>query len=142
LKNRARTDAKIKVQDVVPLDELLRFLMAYLEFCPGLCRPPIPPKPAWQVDIKLIQIERADFFEPLGQGGVPIASVQETTIRESTVKTVGENVGLHPHIRWTKTPDFAHVYRGISLVNRVFFPTSVVCLLRLTQARRVFQRGQ
>jgi hypothetical protein len=50
--------------------------------------------------------------------------------------------GLHPHMRWTKTPDFVHVYRGISPMNRVFFLTSAVCLVRLTQARRVFHRGQ
>src|SRR5262245_52360675 len=31
---------------------------------------------------------------------------------------------------------------GIAPVNRVCFPTSTVCLLCRTQARRVFQRGQ
>ena len=74
--------------------------------------------------------------------GVPVVYVQETTIRGSTVGTVEENEGLHPHIRGTKTPDFVHVYRGISPMNRVFFPTSAVCLVRPPQARRVFQRGQ
>jgi hypothetical protein len=38
-------------------------------------------------------------------------------------KAVEENEGLHPHIRWTKIPDFVHVYRGISLVNSIFFLT-------------------
>jgi hypothetical protein len=33
LKNRARTDAKIKVQDVVRLDELLHFAVVYLVIC-------------------------------------------------------------------------------------------------------------
>jgi hypothetical protein len=57
-------------------------------------------------------------------------------------QTVEKNEGLHPPIRGTKISDFVHVYRGISPVNRVFFPTSAVCLLRLTQAKRVFQIGQ
>ena len=57
-------------------------------------------------------------------------------------QTVEENEGLHPHIRWTKTPDFVHVYRGILPMNRVFFLTAALCLVRHTQARRVFQRGQ
>jgi hypothetical protein len=30
---------------------------------------------------------------------------------------VEKNEGLRPHIRWTKTPDFVRVYRGISLLN-------------------------
>ena len=38
--------------------------------------------------------------------------------------------------------DFAHVYRGILPMNRVFFLTAALCLVRPTQARRVFQRGQ
>jgi hypothetical protein len=54
--------------------------------------------------------------------------------------TVSE--GLYPHIRWTKTPDFVRVYRGILPMNRVFFFTSALCLVRHTQARRVFQRRQ
>src|SRR4029450_8333891 len=54
--------------------------------------------------------------------------------------TVSE--GLHPYIRWTKTPDFVHVYCGISPMSRVFFLTSAVRLVYATQARRVFQRGQ
>jgi hypothetical protein len=74
--------------------------------------------------------------------GVPVVCVQETTIRGSTVKTVEENEGLCPHIQWTKTPDFVHVYRGISPINRVFFSTSAVCLVRATQAWRVFQTNQ
>ena len=57
-------------------------------------------------------------------------------------QTGEENEGLHPHIRRTKTPDFVHIYRGILPMNRVFFPTYAVCLLRLTQARRVFQINQ
>src|SRR2546430_16941132 len=56
-------------------------------------------------------------------------------------QTVEKNEGLRPHIRWTKTPDFVHVYRGILPMNWVFFPTSTICLLRLTQAKRVFQRA-
>jgi hypothetical protein len=35
----------------------------------------------------------AYFFAPILQ-----ESLQETTIRESMVKTVGENEGIHPHI--------------------------------------------
>src|SRR6266446_10730338 len=56
--------------------------------------------------------------------GVPVASVQKTTLHRSTVKTVEENEGLYPHIRWTKTSDFVHVYRGILPINKVFFLTS------------------
>ena len=52
-----------------------------------------------------------------------------------------ENEGLRPHILGTKTPDFVQVYRGVSPMNRVFFPTSAACLVRPTKARRVFQRG-
>jgi Transposase domain (DUF772) len=78
----------------------------------------------------------ADFI------GVPVANVQETTTLESTVTTVGENEGLHPHIRWTKTPDFVYVYHGISPMNRVFILTFAVCLATPTQARKVFQRDQ
>src|SRR5262250_2612199 len=71
--------------------------------------------------------------------GVPVATVQETTIRGSTGNTVEGNEGLHPHIRWTKTPDFIHAYRGILPMNRVFFLTSVVCPVRSTQAGRASQ---
>jgi hypothetical protein len=74
--------------------------------------------------------------------GVPVAGVQKTTIRTFTVEGEEKNEGLRPHIRWTKIPDFIHGYRGISPMNRVFFPTSTACLLRLTQARRVSQRDQ
>jgi hypothetical protein len=73
---------------------------------------------------------------------VPVAGVQKTTIRTFTVEGEEQNEGLHPHIRWTKTPDFVHVYRGISPINRVFFLTSTVCLVRPTQVRRVFLIGQ
>src|SRR5215472_6374956 len=38
-------------------------------------------------------------------------------------QAVEENEGHHPHIRWTKIPDFVHVYCGISSINKVFFPT-------------------
>jgi len=55
---------------------------------------------------------------------------------------VEQNEGLHPYIRWTKTPDFIHGYRGILPMNKVFFLTSAVCLVRPTKAKRVFQRGQ
>jgi hypothetical protein len=74
--------------------------------------------------------------------GVPVAGGQKTTIRTFTVNDGEENEGHRLHIQWTKTPDFAHGYRGISPMNRVFFLTSAVCLVRPTQARRVFQRDQ
>ena len=74
--------------------------------------------------------------------GVPVAGVQETTIRTFMVKSEEEKDRLRPHIWWTKIPDFVHVYRGISLMDRVFFPTSAVCLVHPSQARRVFQRYQ
>src|SRR5215471_8016234 len=38
-------------------------------------------------------------------------------------QAVEKNDGHYPHIRWTKIPDFVHVYCGISSINRVFFPT-------------------
>jgi hypothetical protein len=38
--------------------------------------------------------------------------------------TVEENKGFRSHLRLTKTPYFVNVYRGISPMNRVFFPTS------------------
>src|SRR5712691_5804307 len=56
-------------------------------------------------------------------------------------QAVEKNEGLRPHIRGTKTPDFVHVYRGISPRNMVFFPTSAAWLARPTQAGRVSQRG-
>ena len=74
--------------------------------------------------------------------GVPVAGVQKTTIRTFTVEGEEKNEGLRPRIRWTKTPDFVHVYRGISSINRVFFLTSAVCPVRPTQGRKVFQRSQ
>jgi hypothetical protein len=74
--------------------------------------------------------------------GVPVACVPKTTIRIFPVNREDENEGLRPHLWWTKTPDFVHVYRGISPTNRGFFPTSTVCLLHLTQARRVFLISQ
>jgi hypothetical protein len=74
--------------------------------------------------------------------GVPVANVQETTIRELAVKTVEENEGLRPHIRWTKIPDFVHVYRGISRMNWVCFPTAAVRRAHSTPARRILQRDQ
>src|SRR5215831_13580789 len=55
---------------------------------------------------------------------------------------VEQNEGLHPHIWWTKTIDFVHVYRGILPMNRVFFPTSAVCLGCPIQTSRAFQRRQ
>ena len=73
--------------------------------------------------------------------GVPVAGVQKTTIHTFTVEGEEKTEGLHPHIRWTKTLDFVHVYRGISPMNRVFFLTSAVCLVSPTPARRVVQRG-
>jgi len=39
-----------------------------------------------------------------------------------------------------KTPDFVHVYRGISPMNWVFFPTAAVRHAHPAPARRVFQR--
>ena len=74
--------------------------------------------------------------------GVPVAGVQKTTIRTFMVEGEEKNEGLYPHIRWTKTSDFVRVYRGILPMNRVFFLTSALCLVRHTQARRVFQRRQ
>jgi hypothetical protein len=59
------------------------------------------------------------------QAGVPVASGQETSIRALVSKSVEQNEGLRPHIRWTKILDFIHVYRGILPVNRVFFLTSL-----------------
>jgi|RhiMetdeSRZDD1v2_1073273.scaffolds.fasta_scaffold21842_2 hypothetical protein len=53
-----------------------------------------------------------------------------------------KNEGLHPHIWWTKIPDFVHVYRSILPMNWVFFLTAGLCLVRHTQASRVLQRGQ
>src|SRR5262249_43704539 len=54
-------------------------------------------------------------------------------------QAVEENEGLRPHIRWTKTPDFVHVYRGISSMNRVFFPTSATCLVRPPKSGESFK---
>jgi hypothetical protein len=50
---------------------------------------------------------RGQSHDPLG---VPVASVQETTIRGLTVATVDENGGLFPRIPPAKTPNFLHVY--------------------------------
>jgi hypothetical protein len=55
----------------------------------------------------LEQHHMLDHFRVLGDG-VPGAGVQKTTIRGSIGETVEKNDGLHPHIRWTKTPDFVH----------------------------------
>ena len=71
--------------------------------------------------------------------GVPVASVQKTTIRTFTVEGEEKNEGLRPHIRRTKTPDFVHVYCGILPMNRVFFLASAVSLAYAPQAGRVFQ---
>src|SRR5262249_27874962 len=76
------------------------------------------------------------------QRGVPVASVQETSIRASMGKAVEQNERLQPHIWRTKTPDFVHVFCGVLPMNRIFCPTSAVCLLRPTQARGVIQRDQ
>jgi hypothetical protein len=67
------------------------------------------------------------------------ATAATQTHRQSTGKTVEQNEGLDPHMRWTKIPDCVHVYRGISPMNRVFFHASAVCLIRPTQARRIFK---
>ena len=37
--------------------------------------------------------------------GVPVANVQETSIRVSKGKVVKENEGLRPRILWTQLPD-------------------------------------
>jgi len=74
------------------------------------------------------------------EDGVPVAGVQKTTLRTFTVEGEEKN-GLHPHIRWAKTPDFVHVYRGISPMNRVFFHTATVSLVRPASTRRAFQIG-
>jgi len=47
-------------------------------------------------------------------------------------QAVEKNEGHRPHIWWMETPGFVHVYRGILPMNRVFFPTSAVCLIRPT----------
>jgi hypothetical protein len=75
---------------------------------------------------------RADLLTHIG---VPVAGVQKTTLHTFVGNGEEENEGLHSHIRWTKTPDFIHVYRGILPMNRVFFLTSVVCLLRSAQVK-------
>jgi hypothetical protein len=77
------------------------------------------------------------IFEGLGENplfetrvaveGVPVVGVQKTTIRTFAVSGEEETEGLRPHILGTKTPDFVHVYRGLSLMNKVFFHTSAAC---------------
>jgi predicted AAA+ superfamily ATPase len=39
--------------------------------------------------------------------GVPVASVQETTIRGLTGETVEENEGLHPRLSWMTSANFS-----------------------------------
>jgi hypothetical protein len=39
--------------------------------------------------------------------GVPVANVQETSIRASVGKTVEANEGLHPRLSWKKSPNFS-----------------------------------
>ena len=41
--------------------------------------------------------------------GVPVASVQETSIRASMGKAVEQNDGLRPHISWIEAPYFSGV---------------------------------
>jgi hypothetical protein len=43
------------------------------------------------------------------QIGVPIASVQKTSIRASMGKAVEQNEGHFPHLSWAKTLGFLHV---------------------------------
>jgi len=38
--------------------------------------------------------------------GVPVASVQETSIRASTGNAVEENEGYYPRLSWAKLADF------------------------------------
>jgi len=48
----------------------------------------------------------------LGQGvsfGVPVASVQKTSLRVSRGKSVEENEGHFPRLSWAKTLAFLHV---------------------------------
>src|SRR5262249_41492677 len=73
--------------------------------------------------------------------GVPVAGVQKTTIRTFMVEGEEKNEGLRPHIRWTKIPDFVHVYCGISPMNRVYFPTSAVCLARPPKLGESFKKA-
>jgi hypothetical protein len=40
--------------------------------------------------------------------GVPVASVQETTIRGLTVEIAEENERLHPRLSWKKSPIFSN----------------------------------
>jgi hypothetical protein len=49
------------------------------------------------------------ILEPFKQLGVPIASVQETSIRGSRGKSVEENEGHFPRLTWAKTPGFLRV---------------------------------
>ena len=58
----------------------------------------------------LVELPRLDV-PPVA--GVPLASVQETTSRGLTVKTVEENEALRPRIPHTKTPDFLHTIYGV-----------------------------
>src|SRR5262245_48210217 len=74
--------------------------------------------------------------------GVPVAGVPKPTIRTFPVNDEEENAGLRPHIRWTKIPDFVHVYRGISRMNWVCFPTAAVRRAHSPPARRILQRDQ
>jgi hypothetical protein len=59
----------------------------------------------------VVPVERSmsDMMHVLGLG-VPVASVQETTICRITVKSAEGNEGLLPHITPTKTPGFLPVY--------------------------------
>jgi hypothetical protein len=43
------------------------------------------------------------------QPGLPVASVQETSIRASASKDVEGNVGLHPRLSWKKSPNLSNI---------------------------------
>ena len=67
-----------------------------------------------------LYIEEVSFHPHASRG----SRSRRTTIRTFTVEGEEKNEGHRPHIWWTKTPDFVHVYRGISSMNRVFLGVS------------------
>jgi hypothetical protein len=59
----------------------------------------------FSVDIKTVLIR--DLHQALKAYGSPVASVQETSIRESVGNAVEESEGLYPRLLWKKSPDFS-----------------------------------
>jgi hypothetical protein len=74
--------------------------------------------------------------------GVPVASVQETTIRRLTVNIVEENAGLCPRIQWVKARDILDVYDEISPVNGIVFHRLCGGLRTHSSARNGSQKYQ